>query len=86
MISRIKYDTLPGVSLAGIKRNPLIYIIILIAAILTIVTNGEGSFSFCLFYIFSGIIRSTRNTIFRQHNKEVTEEVSDELELKNVRR
>jgi len=69
MVSKVKYDTIPKPSLRTIKKNPIIYIIILIAVILTIATKGEGSFSFCLFYIFSGIIRSFYNMIFRKHKK-----------------
>ncbi|HAY33400.1 MAG TPA: CDP-diacylglycerol--serine O-phosphatidyltransferase [Ignavibacteria bacterium] len=69
MVSKVKYDTIPKPSLHTIKKNPIVYIIILIAVILIIATKGEGSFSFCLFYIFSGIIRSGYNMIFRRHKK-----------------
>lgn len=77
MVSRIKYDSLPKPSLYAIKKNPLVFIILFIAIILTIATNGEGSFSFCLFYIFSGIIISMKNIIFRK-NKISKEDISDE--------
>jgi len=82
MVSRIKYDTLPKPTFAEIKKNPLIFIIIFIAIVLTIITNGEGSFSFCIFYIFSGIIRSTGNLLFRKHKVIEEELTSDPLELK----
>jgi CDP-diacylglycerol---serine O-phosphatidyltransferase len=77
MVSRIKYESLPRPSLAAIKKNPIVFIILLLAIILTIATNGEGSFSFCLFYIFSGIIVSIKNIIFRKH-KSVEDGISNE--------
>lgn len=85
MVSRIKYDSLPKPSLYSIKKNPLVFIILFIAIILTIATNGEGSFSFCLFYIFSGIIVSIKNMIFRKR-KIVEAEIDDtEIELKETK-
>lgn len=81
MVSKVKYDTFPKPSLYAIKKNPIVFIILFIGIILTIVTNGEGSFSFCLFYIFSGIIISLKNMIFKKrktHGKNVSDE---ELEL-----
>jgi CDP-diacylglycerol--serine O-phosphatidyltransferase len=69
MVSRIKYDTLPKPSAASIRKNIIPFAVLLIAVILIIVTEGEGSFSFCLFYIFSGIFRSLKNMIFRRKHK-----------------
>ncbi|MDQ3019707.1 MAG: CDP-diacylglycerol--serine O-phosphatidyltransferase [Bacteroidota bacterium] len=85
MVSRIKYESLPKPSLYSIKKNPLVFIILFIAIILTIATNGEGSFSFCLFYIFTGIVRSTKNLIFRKR-KIVEDEIGDtSIELKELK-
>ncbi|HMQ68270.1 MAG TPA: CDP-diacylglycerol--serine O-phosphatidyltransferase [Ignavibacteria bacterium] len=66
MVSRVKYDTIPKPSLHSVKKNPIVFIILLIGIILTVITDGEGSFSFCLFYIFSGIIISLKNMIFKK--------------------
>ena len=66
MVSRIKYESLPKPSLFAIKKNPIIFVILLIAVIITLATGGEGSFSFCLFYIFSGIIISFKNFVFKK--------------------
>ncbi|MEO8448086.1 MAG: CDP-diacylglycerol--serine O-phosphatidyltransferase, partial [bacterium] len=84
MVSKFKYESLPKPSMYAIKKNPLVFIILFLAIVMTIATNGEGSFSFCLFYIFTGIIRSFKDFIFKK--KRVTgEEVSDEpLGLKKV--
>lgn len=82
MVSRIKYDSIPKPSLTEFKKNPLIFIIILLGIILTIITNGEGSFSVCIFYIISGIIRTAKNMIFRKHRVIEDELTRDPLELK----
>ena len=66
MVSKIKYESLPKPSLFAIKKNPIIFVILLIAVIITLATGGEGSFSFCLFYIFSGIIISLKNFVFKK--------------------
>jgi CDP-diacylglycerol--serine O-phosphatidyltransferase len=82
MVSRIKYESLPKPSMQTIKKNPIVFIILFIAIILTIATNGEGSFSFCLFYIFTGIIRTVKNMLFKKH-RIIEEDITDEnLELK----
>ncbi|MBV6478033.1 MAG: hypothetical protein HGGPFJEG_00780 [Ignavibacteria bacterium] len=85
MLSKIKYVSLPKPTLSNIKKYPIIFTIIVIAAILIIATKGEGIFSFCLFYIFSGILKSFIG-LFKGKNmrqKEIDEdEVDDHLSLK----
>lgn len=81
MVSRIKYDTLPKPSIASVKKNIIPYSVLLIALILVIVTKGEGSFSFCMFYIFSGIFRSIKNKLFRKkHHSGSDDTVEEHLE------
>ncbi len=89
MISNFKYDTLPKINKQNIKKYPVKFIIILIAAILIIITKGEGIFSFCLFYISSGIIRSFFNFISPKKKRlsktaadKQNESVDPELNLK----
>ncbi|MEO8664968.1 MAG: CDP-diacylglycerol--serine O-phosphatidyltransferase [Ignavibacteria bacterium] len=85
MVSRIKYESLPKPSLYAIKKNPIVFIILFIAIVLTIATNGEGAFSFCLFYIFSGIIISLKNLIFRKQ-KVIENKLGEEnLKLKETK-
>jgi len=79
MVSRIKYDSIPKPSLHSLKKNPLVFIIIFIGIILVIATEGEGSFSICLFYIFSGIIRTGYKTFFGKHKK--SDDVNESLEF-----
>jgi len=85
MVSRIKYDSLPKPSLNAVKMNPIIFIVLFIAIVLTIATKGEGSFSFCLFYIFTGIIRGIKDLIFRKR-RVIEEDLTNEpLELKETK-
>lgn len=85
MVSKFKYDSLPKPSLNAVKKYPIIFIVLFIGIVLTIATGGEGSFSFCLFYIFSGIIRGIRDHVFRKH-RVIDDELADEpLELKETK-
>jgi CDP-diacylglycerol---serine O-phosphatidyltransferase len=57
MVSHVKYDTLPAISLEGIKRKPVFVLFLLVSAIAVIVSRGYATFYvFILFNIF-GIIR-----------------------------
>lgn len=85
MVSKIKYEALPKPSLTAIKKNPIVFIIIFIAIVLTIITNGEGSFSFCIFYIFTGIIIGLRNQFFRRHKAIEGDLTEEPLELKETK-
>ncbi|MGB3019280.1 MAG: hypothetical protein WBC65_15860, partial [Ignavibacteria bacterium] len=78
MVSRIKYDTLPKPSLSSIRKNFVPYFVIVLAAILIIFTGGEGSFSFCLFYIFSGIFKTLKNKMFKGKRHHGTDEIINE--------
>ena len=78
MVSRIKYDTLPKPSLSSIRKNFVPYFVIFLAAILIIFTGGEGSFSFCLFYIFSGIFKTLKNKLFKGKRLHGTDEIISE--------
>lgn len=82
MVSRIKYDSLPKPSVYTIKKNPIIFIILFLGVLLVILTNGEGSFSFCLFYIFTGIIRSFKNLFFKKKKLPENENLDQQLGLK----
>jgi len=85
MVSRIKYDSLPKPSWNAVKKNPIIFIVLSIAIVLTIATKGEGSFSFCLFYIFTGIIRGIKDIILRKR-RVIEEDITNEpLELKETK-
>ncbi len=86
MVSKVKYSTFPKPSLHSIKKNPIVFIVLLIGIILTILTDGEGSFSFCLFYIFSGIIISIKNLIFKKRKLHDSEISDEDLELSPVKK
>jgi len=86
MLSRIKYASLPKPNPENIKRYPIIFIIVTLAVILIVITGGEGLFSFCLFYIFSGILKSLKNVFTRKFRKQniLDEDEINSLELKKT--
>ena len=68
----------------SIKKNPIVFIILFIAIVLTIATDGEGSFSFCLFYVFSGIIMSLKNLLLKRKRQPEDDLSEEQLELKKT--
>ena len=66
MISRFQYDTLPKFSKEGFKKNPVKVFVFLIAILLIVISRGEATFSFCLFFILTGIARSINNRFKRK--------------------
>lgn len=82
MMSRLKYDTTPKISIRELKNHPVKTIIVLLVVVLIVLTKGEGLFAFCLFYLSTGIFRGIwnllRKNVFKKH-----ETVSEkELKLK----
>ncbi len=63
MVSKFKYDTTPKFGKREVIEHPVKTIIVILSVILIAVTKGEGLFAFCLFYISTGILRSTKNQI-----------------------
>lgn len=57
MISKIKYDTIPSLSARGIKEKPFTVLFLIIAIILSILTNGKAIFYIFIFIILFGILR-----------------------------
>lgn len=85
MVSKFKYDTTPKFSLREIKEHPVKSIIVILSIILVAVTMGEGLFAFCLFYISTGIFRSTKNQLrkfFFGKKLRSEDENTDDLKLK----
>jgi CDP-diacylglycerol---serine O-phosphatidyltransferase len=78
MVSKFRYETTPKFSLREVKEKPVKSIIVFLAIILIIITKGEGLFAFSLFYLSTGIIRGTYNTIrktfFKKKNRGDEEE------------
>jgi CDP-diacylglycerol---serine O-phosphatidyltransferase len=71
MVSRFKYDTLPKFTFREIKLHPVKFIFIVLIILFIIITKGNGLFVFCIFYLFTGIFRTGKNTVrklfFRKH-------------------
>jgi CDP-diacylglycerol--serine O-phosphatidyltransferase len=69
MVSTFKYDTTPKFSLRELKEHPVKSVIVVLSVILIAATKGEGLFAFCLFYISTGIFRSSKNFIRKNITK-----------------
>jgi CDP-diacylglycerol--serine O-phosphatidyltransferase len=57
MISKVKYDTFPKVTVSEIKRNPLLFLFYLISLIVLIFYSVKGLFFIFVFMIAFGIFR-----------------------------
>lgn len=68
MVSRIKYSTIPKISLSAIKEHPFQFFFYLIAGVLIIITSGKAFFYIFVFFILFGIFQYIFNFIF--HNKD----------------
>jgi CDP-diacylglycerol--serine O-phosphatidyltransferase len=58
MVSTVKYETMPKLSGAAIKKEPAKFIVVMAAIILAIVTKGTAIFPFFLLFIVFGLIRA----------------------------
>jgi CDP-diacylglycerol--serine O-phosphatidyltransferase len=61
MVSTIKYDTLPKISIKEIKQKPFHFIFFLAAVVVFILTEGKAIFFLFIFIIAFGIIRYIYN-------------------------
>ena len=57
MVSHIKYDTLPAITIEGLKQKPVFTAFLFIALILTIATQGTALFYVFIIFIVFGIFR-----------------------------
>ncbi|MCH7827965.1 MAG: CDP-diacylglycerol--serine O-phosphatidyltransferase [Bacteroidetes bacterium] len=63
MISRIKYNSLPKISLSSVKEHPLQFLLLLTAGILVVITTGKAFFYIFVFFILFGIFQHLFNSI-----------------------
>ena len=64
MVSRIKYNTLPKISVSVVKEHPFQFLFYLVAGILVIITTGKAFFYIFVFFILFGIFQHLYNFIF----------------------
>jgi CDP-diacylglycerol--serine O-phosphatidyltransferase len=57
MVSHVKYDTLPAISIEGIKRKPLFVLFLVASFIAVILSWGYATFYVFILFILFGIIR-----------------------------
>jgi CDP-diacylglycerol--serine O-phosphatidyltransferase len=58
MVSTIKYETMPKFSGSAIKKQPLKYVVVVVAIVVTIITKGKSLFPFFFAFAIIGAIRS----------------------------
>lgn len=63
MVSKVKYDTIPKVSISEIKSNPIKFLLILLLIIVVILYQIKGLFFAFVFVILFGIFRHIFNKI-----------------------
>jgi CDP-diacylglycerol--serine O-phosphatidyltransferase len=86
MVSKFKYDTTPKVNKRELKEHPVKSVIVILSVLLIVFTKGEGLFAFCMFYISTGIFRSTKNQIRKNFfsKKLKGNETDESLKLKET--
>jgi CDP-diacylglycerol--serine O-phosphatidyltransferase len=57
MVSRVKYDTIPKPTKDAFKKNPFLFILIIIGAVAAIITEGRAIFFIFVLFILFGIFR-----------------------------
>ena len=57
MVSKIKYDTLPAISIRGFKEKPATSIFLVLAIIVMLITKGKALFYIFVFILVFGIFR-----------------------------
>lgn len=82
MVSKFRYDSIPKISPATIKKYPVKFIFLFLGVIICIVTKGEGLFLFCLFYLSTGIFRGVFNQFKKTKKRQPFTE--EEIESKKV--
>jgi CDP-diacylglycerol---serine O-phosphatidyltransferase len=73
MVSKIKYDTLPKISVREMKKHPIKYSFLFFSFLLVIFTKGQAIFFIFVAFILFGIIRHGWNLISKLRHKDVKE-------------
>ena len=66
MVSKIKYDTLPAISVSGFKEKPLTAIFLLLALIAMLITKGKALFYIFVIILLFGILRHVYYLLLRK--------------------
>ncbi|MBN1632646.1 MAG: CDP-diacylglycerol--serine O-phosphatidyltransferase [Ignavibacteria bacterium] len=65
MVSKLQYPVLPKLSVQSLKKNKIVFSIIVIFIIISVLTNGYAVFPICVFYILSGIFFDLYRIVFK---------------------
>jgi CDP-diacylglycerol---serine O-phosphatidyltransferase len=71
MVSKFKYPAFPKLTPANVRKNPWPFILIIIAAIVSLATKGYAIFILCLMFIFGGMVWSVIMQLTRKKKQEV---------------
>ncbi len=71
MISKIKYDTIPSLSIKGVKEKPAASIFLLLAFVLTVITKGKALFYIFMIVVLYGILRHLYYFLINKKNQKV---------------
>lgn len=66
MVSKIKYDTLPSVSIKGVKEKPVTTIFLVLSFIVMLFTKGKALFYIFIFILLFGILRHVYNLLMQR--------------------
>src|SRR5205807_1893270 len=81
MVSTVKYETMPKPSMRAIKKEPVKFIVVIVAIILAFVTKGSAIFPFFLLFILFGLFRAAIHRIRRVIRERRAAALFDEEEL-----
>ena len=70
MVSRFRYPAFPKLSSASVRKNPFPFILIILAAIVSIATKGYAIFFICIIFVFGGIVWSIISQFTRRRKRE----------------
>ena len=69
MVSRFKYPVFPKLTANAVRKNPFPFILILLAAIVSLATKGYAIFIICLIFILGGIVWTFVSQITRKRKR-----------------
>lgn len=81
MVSKIKYNAIPRVSVQGLKQHPIYFSFMILSLILTIATEGKAIFFLVCIFISTGIIKALLSLLGILH---IDKTKNDEKEIIDI--
>jgi CDP-diacylglycerol--serine O-phosphatidyltransferase len=70
MVSKFKYPAFPKLTANAVRKNPFPFLLIIIAAVVSVATKGYAVFFICIAFILGGIVWSTIMQVTRKRKRE----------------